>query len=241
MYANGRTGLTNAPKKVKPIKAVSLRKWFPMKKLPAIIFFSIFCFGACVFSSNREKSDSAEIKPVNNQNTSAEKPGSGNNQNQTDKKDTVSKTMEAADCFNVKVPGKELDKKQTFTFDYEPFKNACFVTAHDPEFDDPPLGSEFFIYRDGRQVFKFPKPFNGVTTGCWAEGVAFQDLNEDGLTDIIIAGMCSAKTAPYNENMIYVNRGNEFTTNEDANYTLVKFKKIKDIADFVKRNKEQFF
>jgi hypothetical protein len=115
------------------------------------------------------------------------------------------------------------------------------VTLHDPEFDDPALGSEFYIFKDGREAYKFPNAFNGVTSGCWAEGVAFQDLDEDGLTDVIIAGMCSAKTASYSENMVYVNKGNEFATSEDANYTLEKFKKIKDIADFVKRNKEQFF
>lgn len=197
---------------------------------------------ACVFSSKSENpTNSADTKPANNQNASVEKTASGAGSNQTGKKEETSKTSEKPDCLNVKIKGKELDKKQTFAFDYEPFKNACFVTAHDPEFDDPPLDSEFFIYRDGKEVYKFPNQFNGVATGCWAEAVAFEDLNEDGLTDVIIAGMCSAKSAPYSENMVYVNKGNEFSTNEDANYTLEKFKKIKDIADFVKRNKEQFF
>ncbi len=212
-----------------------------MKKLTGIFIISAFCFGACVFSSNNEKTNSTDSKPGNNQNVAAEKSNSAAGQNQTNKNPETSKSSEKPDCLNIKIAGKELDKKQTFAFDFEPFKNACFVTAHDPEFDDPPLGSEFFIYRAGKQIYKFPTPFNGVTTGCWAEGIAFQDLNEDGLTDIIIAGMCSAKTAPYSENMIYVNKGKEFATSEDANYTLEKFKKIKDIADFVKQNKEQFF
>jgi len=212
-----------------------------MKKLSVILFFSAMLAGACVFSSKNEKTNSAETKGANNQNVSAEKANPGAGQNQADKKETP-KPPETADCFNIKLPAdKKLDKKQTFAFDYEPFKNACFVTIHEAEYDDPPLNSEFFIYKDGKQVYKFQNQFNGVTTGCWAEGVAFQDLNEDGLTDIIIAGMCSAKTAPYSENMVYVNKGKDFATNEDANYTLEKFKKIKDITDFVKQNKEQFF
>jgi hypothetical protein len=215
-----------------------------MKKLTTILFLTALCFSACVFSANRDKSTSGETKPANAQNTSTEKPGSGTESkepNKTDKKAEVPKSVEKPDCLDIKISGKEPDKKQTFEFDYEPFKNACFVTAHDPEFDDPPLGSEFFIYKNGEEVFKFPNPFNGVTTGCWAEGVAFQDLNDYGLTDVIIAGMCSAKSAPYSENMVYVNKGEEFTTNEDANYTLENFTKIKDIADFVKRNQDQFF
>lgn len=210
-----------------------------MKKFSAILFFMTIFSGACVFSSNSEKTNNAENKPLNNQNVSAVKTDSG--ANQSEKKTETTKSAEKTDCLNIKVAGKKIDKKQTFAFDHEPFKNACFVTAHDPDFDDPPLNSEFFIYQDGKEVYKFPNQFNGVTTGCWAEGIAFQDLNEDGLTDVIIAGMCSAKTAPYSENMVYVNKGKEFATNEDANYTLENFKKIKDIADFVKQNREQFF
>jgi hypothetical protein len=212
-----------------------------MKQSAVILFITALFFGACVFSSNSEKPNSVETKPANNQNAFAQKSGSGADSNQPDKKDISDKTSAAAECLKVKVAGKKIDEKQTFAFDYEPFKNACFVTAHEPEYDDPPLNSEFFIYRDGKEIYKFPNQFNGVTTGCWAEGVAFQDLNEDGLTDVIIAGLCSAKTAPYSENMVYVNKGKGFATREDANYTLEKFKKIKDIADFVKRNKEQFF
>lgn len=212
-----------------------------MNKLAIILILIVQLCGACVFSSNNEKQNTAGTKNANNQNASVEKANSGAGQNQADKKPENSKSAENTDCLNIKVAGKKIDKKQTFAFDYEPFKNSCFVTVHDAEYDDPPLNSEFFIYKDGKQVYKFPNQFNGITTGCWAEGVAFQDLNEDDLTDIIIAGMCSAKTAPYSENMVYVNKGKEFTTNEEANYTLEKFKKIKDITDFVKRNKEQFF
>ena len=215
-----------------------------MKKLTAILFLTASFFSACGLGSKNETVNSGAAVPANNQNASAERPGasggSGSGSIQTEKKESEI-TAAKADCLKTRVAGKKVDEKQTFAIDFEPFKGACFVTLHDPEFDDPALGSEFFIFKDGRQVYQFPQPFNGVTSGCWAEGVAFQDLNEDDLTDVIIAGMCSAKSAPYSENMVYVNKGKEFATSEDANYTLEKFKKIKDIADFVKRNKEQFF
>ena len=214
-----------------------------MLKRTAILFLTAIVFGACGLKSNNQTANSGGASPVNAQNAPAEKSGAGSGApaNQAPKNDAAEKTAAKADCLKIKVDGKKVDEKQTFAFDHEPFRGACFVTLHDPEFDDPALGSEFFIFRDGKEVFKFPKPFNGVTSGCWAEGVAFQDLNDDGLTDVIIAGMCSAKSAPYSENMVYVNKGKEFATSEDANYTLEKFKTIKDIADFVKRNKEQFF
>lgn len=144
-------------------------------------------------------------------------------------------------CLSAKLADKKLLASQTFAVDFEPFRNSCFVTFHDPEFTNPALGSEFYIYKDGKEAFKFPNQFNGVTTGCWIEGAAFEDLNGDGMTDVIIAGMCSAKTAPYSENMVYVNTGDGFTTSEDANYKLEKFKKIKDIADFVRKNQNLFF
>ena len=144
-------------------------------------------------------------------------------------------------CLKTEVPGRRVDPKQTFAIDFEPFRRSCFVTAHDPEFTDPPLGSQFFIYTDGREAFELPEAFNGTTVGCWAEAVAFQDLNGDALTDIVIAGMCSAKSSPYRENMVYVNTGRDFKTDTDANLKLNDFTKIKDIADFVKRNQAQFF
>ncbi|MGQ0541883.1 MAG: hypothetical protein ACT4O9_08545 [Blastocatellia bacterium] len=144
-------------------------------------------------------------------------------------------------CQSVDTGDNVVLKKHTFAIDFEPFKASCFVTSHNPEFDDPPLESEFAVYKNGRKVFDFPSQFNGVTTGCWVEAVAFQDLNEDKLTDVIVVGKCSAKTAPYYENMVYVNTGKTFTTREDANYRVAEMKTIKAIVNFVKENLSMFF
>jgi hypothetical protein len=216
-----------------------------MKTLTAILFLSaLLMAGACVFTSENEKPNAADANAANDRNSVTEKTDSNapaGGSAPAAKKDEAAKSAARTDCLNVKVAGKKIDEKQTFPFDHEPFRGACFVTAHDPAFDDPALNSEFYIFQGGKEVFRFPNQFNGVTTGCWAEAVAFQDLNDDGRTEVIVAGMCSAKSAPYSENMVYVNRGTEFTTSEEANYTLEKFKRIKDITDFVKRNQEQFF
>lgn len=144
-------------------------------------------------------------------------------------------------CLEARRGGKVPDAKQTFVMDFAPFPDACFITFHDAEYTNPPLNSEFYVYLNGKQVFEFPNQFNGVTTGCWIEAVSFVDLNEDKLKDIIVAGMCSAKSAPYSENMVYVNTGEGFTTNENANYKLADFKRIKDIENFVRRNRQLFF
>lgn len=146
-----------------------------------------------------------------------------------------------ADCASVDTGDNQILAKQTFPLDFAPFTNSCFVTAHNPEYDDPPMESEFAIYKDGRKVFDFPEQFNGVEFGCWVDGVAFEDLNADSLKDIIVVGKCSAKTAPYNENMVYVNTGRAFTTDENANYKLADFKKTKDVTDFARKNQTIFF
>lgn len=144
-------------------------------------------------------------------------------------------------CQEVNTGDFAVYKKQTFAIDFEPFKGSCFVTSHDPEFDDPPLDSKIAIYKNGKKNYDFPSQFNGVSSGCWVDAVAFQDLNGDKLTDIIVVGKCSAKTTPYNENMVYVNTGKAFTTREDANNLLAEKTTIKAIADFVKENREMFF
>lgn len=145
------------------------------------------------------------------------------------------------DCLSVDAGDNDIVKNQTFPVDFAPFDNSCFVTANNPEFDDPPMESEFAIYKDGVKVFDFPSQFNGVTFGCWVEAVAFEDLNGDNLKDVAVVGKCSAKSAPYNENMIYVNTGKAFTSDENANYKLADFKKIKEITEFAKANKNIFF
>lgn len=145
------------------------------------------------------------------------------------------------DCYTVETGDMVVQKSQTFPVDFAPFKGGCFVTTYNPEFDDPPMESEYAIYVDGKEAFKFPAQFNGTSFGCWVEAVSFQDLNEDGLTDIIVAAKCSGKSSSYSENMVYVNTGKEFTTDETANYKLSGLEKIKDVADFVKKNKEAFF
>jgi uncharacterized protein YfkK (UPF0435 family) len=214
-----------------------------MKKTSIILLFSALFSAACFVAGERQsatenvkKDEKAGVQ------TKSDEKNPANKKTEEEKKDKVKKNDDAkAECLKTKVENKKIDEKQTFVFDFAPFNGSCFVTAHDAEFDNPPLNSEFAIYKDGKEVFKFPNQFNGVNTGCWLEAVAFDDLNEDDLTDIIVIGKCSAKTGPYHENMVYVNKGDRFTTSEEANYTLEKFNKIKDISDFVKKNKEQFF
>lgn len=149
--------------------------------------------------------------------------------------------MTAAECQRVETGDNVVLKSQTFSFDFAPFAGSCFVTAHNPEYDEPPMESEFAIYKDGKKIFVFPSQFNGTTFGCWVDAVSFQDLNDDKLTDVIVVGKCSAKTAPYNENMVYVNTGKGFITRKDSNYKLAEFKKAKDIVDFVQKNQQLFF
>lgn len=144
-------------------------------------------------------------------------------------------------CQSVDTGDNVVDKKQTFAINFEPFKDSCFVTAHNPEYDDPPMESQFAIYKNDKKVFDFPSQFNGVTFGCWVTAVAFEDLNADKLTDVIVIGKCQAKSEPYHENMVYVNTGKSFTTREDANYQLSEKKTLKEVSDFVKENKSMFF
>jgi hypothetical protein len=203
----------------------------------------IFCFAACVSNRGGNQATAPENKPANAVATA----GATNQISAENKPATPANAKRAevlppkSECLNVEAGDHAVQAKQTFPIDFEPFRTSCFVTAYNPEYDDPPLESEFAIYTDGKEVFKFPDQFNGVQFGCWVTGVAFQDLNGDGLTDIIVAGMCSAKTAPYSENMVYANTGKSFTTDINANYKLQDFKKISEIEKFVKANQNLFF
>lgn len=144
-------------------------------------------------------------------------------------------------CQTVNAGEYDIYKKQTFAIDFEPFRNSCFVTSHNPEYDDPPMESRFAIFKNGKNVFDFPSQFNGVNFGCWIDAVAFQDLNNDKRTDVIVVSKCQAKSSEYNENTVYINDGKGFTTREDANTQLGEFTTVRQVVDFVKENGSMFF
>ncbi|MEO5858949.1 MAG: VCBS repeat-containing protein [Pyrinomonadaceae bacterium] len=139
-------------------------------------------------------------------------------------------------------PGEfDVYRKQTFAIDFEPFRNSCFVTSYNPEYKDPPLESQFAIFKNGKKAFDFPSQFNGVNFGCWIDAVSFKDLNGDEKTDVIVVTKCQGKEGTYNENSVYVNDGKGFTTREDANTQLSEFKSVKQLVDFVQENRSMFF
>src|SRR5688572_3275790 len=156
-------------------------------------------------------------------------------------------------CYNVDTGPKALLKSQTFAIDFEPFRNSCFVTSHDPEYADPALDGELAIFKDGKRlkVFRgdFPvkteDPVNGepkvsLPPGCWVEAVAFQDVNADQLTDVIVAAKCGAKHGDYNENLVFLNDRKFLVTNQDSNDLLTELKTIKDIVEYIKKNPRPF-
>lgn len=206
--------------------------------IPAIILFLI---SACSVQVNQTNSNTSTPKIENTNSTKIEPTKEVNtniaNTNQTLVNGT---TIDKSSCYNSTKDDLMVDKKQTFPIDFKPFEGACFVTFHDPEFDDPPLGSQFYIYKNGKEVFEFPEQFGMGNTTCWADAVAFEDLNGDQLKDIAIVGKCGAKSGSYNENMVYLNTGRDFSTNADSNAEMMDFSKVSQIRDFVKKNPKMF-
>jgi len=206
-----------------------------------ILAVILFLFSACSVQFNRSNSNNT---PLKNENVSAAKAeptkevsANANSENQNSQKDP---TADNSSCYKLKRDDLILDKKQTFVVDFKPFEKSCFVTFHDPEFDNPALGSQFYIYKNGKEVFNFPEQFGGANTSCWVDGVAFEDLNNDRLTDIIVVGKCGAKMGEYNENMVYLNNGKGFVTNVNSNAETMDFSKTSQIKEFVTKNPELF-
>lgn len=209
-------------------------------------------FGAAC-SSSPSNNTVQNSKPANtgttNQVSSATNRTSVSNENpddagarSTEGNTTTGNAVAKAACMITDIGGKRaVQKSQTFAIDFEPFKGSCFITSYNPEYGDIHMESRYDIYTKGKKVFSFPNQFNGSSFGCWVDGVAFQDLNHDGLTDVIVVGKCAAKQSEYNENMVYINTGKGFTTREDGNNQLGDFKTIKEIAKFVDENPQIFF
>ena len=177
-------------------------------------------------------------KPQTNANVSNK---TGSNEN-TSAKQTAA--TDKSDCLTAKIDGKKLIPDQTFIFDFEPFTKSCFVTFANKEDmlndKDLPRGSTFYIFKDGKQVYQFEDAFDGQPA-CWVEGVGFEDINGDKLTDVIIAGKCLAAKDSYAVNAVYANENGKFKTDGAANQELENFTTVKQISDFVKKNKDKFF
>lgn len=204
---------------------------------------SVILAAICSCSTNNNSSNSnvsgtkSENVAVANSTPEANKLTESNSANTDDKK---IETADNTTCYNLKREDLMIDKKQTFAIDFKPFEKSCFVTFHDPEFDNPPLGERFFIYKNGKEVFNFPEQFGEGNVACWIDAVSFEDLNEDQLKDIVIVGKCGGKSSDFNENMVYINTGKEFVTNADSNVETMDFSKISQIREFVKKNPKMF-
>lgn len=205
-------------------------------KINLLILIFTFCFLliGCSFDSARQDNSN-----VDNSNISAttEKPPAVGAANPVA---NTNQTAATVSCSDLKRAELALDRKQTFAIDFPPFENSCFAVFHDPEFTAPALGAQYFIYRDGREVFEFPEQFNGGNVTCWVDAVAFEDVNADRLKDIIVAGKCGAKSGAYNENMVYINTGAHFKVNRNANLELMDFSKISQIKDYVREHPADF-
>jgi hypothetical protein len=173
----------------------------------------------------------------------ANKPAEPTKKTEIAKTETKSAGDKSA-CLTAKIAGKRLIANQTFVFDYEPFKESCFVTFASKEDmldeKDVPRGSTFYIFKDGKQIYDFEDAFDGQPA-CWVEGVGFEDLNGDGKTEVIIAGKCLAAKDSYPVNAIYENYQDDFHTYPSQNETLDNFTTIKQISDFAKKNPKEFF
>lgn len=212
-------------------------------KIATILLASIFVFAtACSFRYGANEATNANQN--GNTGQAASNDSKQTNSAVTTQNANLSTNRSSQNCSTVTLPGKTLIKKQTFTFDHKPFNGACFVTFGSKqemlEETDVPRGSTFYIYRDGKQVFTFPDAFGGQSA-CWVEGVAFNDLNGDGLTDVAMAGSCLAARDSYPSNAVYVNTGSGFTTDDQANEKLQDLRSLKEIEAFVKKNVKSFF
>ena len=108
---------------------------------------------------------------------------SSNSEKKTESQSEVSAPdpKRVKECRSVDTGDRFVLKKQTFPIDFKPFEKSCFVTSHDPEYEDPPFGSVIEIFKDGKRVFEFDSRFNPEAATCWVKGVAFEDLTEDGV------------------------------------------------------------
>lgn len=204
-----------------------------------ILLFLISAGCSVQFNQSNGNTVSPKTENSNLSNTGSNANNSPSNQAETPSPSKTENTDNSS-CYGLKRKDLFLDKKQTFSIDFKPFEKSCFVTFHDPEFDDPPLGSQFFVYKDGKEIFNFPQQFGGGNTACWVDAVSFEDLNNDQLKDVIVVGKCGGKSEDYNENMVYINTGKDFVTNVNSNAETMDFSKVGQIRDFVKKKPEMF-
>ncbi len=214
-----------------------------MRNLKVTLLITLFLFVSCSFNLGEKAGQNA-----NESNQTTETPVVENPLKADDKRsdppvfsDEAKNETAAAqtDCTNLKRDRMKLDKKQTFPIDFAPYQGSCFATFHEPDFDDPPLGEKFFIYKNGKEIFEFPEQSEAAT--YTVKAVAFEDLNGDNLIDIIVVGSAGAKSGSVYTNQVFTNTSQDFYTDSDANMKLDDFTKISEIKNFVKKNKDIFF
>jgi hypothetical protein len=243
-------GLTWNPKNAKQVMTLGAGSIYQMRYVAYVVLIAVFLGSSCSAGQKNDDNRMLANGPFYNAKPNSGGPANATNANSADTganssvpdKTITGGAVARAACMNTAVGGKRaVQKSQTFGIDFEPFKASCFVTSYNPEYGDSHMDTAYDIYKAGKKVFSFPDQFNDSTFGCWVDAVAFQDLDRDGRTDVVIVGKCSAKAGDYNENMVYINTGKTFTTNADGNNQLSDLNTTKDVIDFVEDNKQIFF
>lgn len=210
-------------------------------KITLLFLFCALNFAVCdgvAPGSSNQPANAGTANTTNTTNVAANKPAeTAANTANTNTPVAAKLSQDKSACLTAKMAGKRLIANQTFLFDYEPFKGSCFVTFASKEDmldeKDVPRGSTFHIFKDGKKIYDFEDAFDGQQA-CWVEAVAFEDLDGDKKTDVIVAGSCLAAKDSYPSNAVYMNKGTEFQTIASANQKLEKFTTIKQIVDYVK-------
>jgi hypothetical protein len=216
-----------------------IKAYFVILTVAALGFTA--CSGNTAKPAEQTKTGDSKVENVNLKTNANEANKAVSNENASAKQTA---TVDKSACLTAKMDGKKLIANQTFVFDYEPFAKSCFVTFANKEDmsddKDVPRGSEFYIFKDGKEVYKFDDAFDGQPA-CWVEAVGFEDLNGDKKTDVIVAGKCLAAKDSFAVNAVYANEAGKFKTDNTANQELENFTTVKQISEFVKKNNGKFF
>lgn len=140
---------------------------------------------------------------------------------------------------------KKLIEEQSFIINLREFGDVSFLSCL-PDYANGAKDKEdvtFYLAEDDI-IYKFPSIYTDNLSPFWAEGVSyvsFEDINKDGLTDVIIGvdyitGVGAEGVIPFTMTRIFYSEGQEFIYGEELSdkINIVDAEKgIESILDYI--------
>ncbi|ALG67455.1 hypothetical protein [Beggiatoa leptomitoformis] len=139
----------------------------------------------------------------------------------------------SSDVFEPIYTGTQLVKEQTFSLTLPLLGDTCFLTVREPKKE-----KTYFLLTtsEGKLLHRFDiSNTDAFNAGCNLLAVGFEEVNNDGQTDIIMVSQCRTKVGNTNyNNVLFTSQATGWQLDSVSSKAISRYKTFADIRNYLR-------